>query len=116
MLTLCLQHIFKFFIPFIPFKNEKKVVGYSLGAASIFPVIGRGVLSQCKGCSFQNFPWDANYKMNEPRIVKVFMSMFGAGDDYMARSVLPQSRRSLRKICCEVVTNTRQIFNFVTGR
>ena len=45
MLTLCLQHIFKFFIPFIPFKNKKNVVGYSLGTVSIFPVIGRGVLS-----------------------------------------------------------------------
>ena len=71
MLTLCLQHIFKFLIPFIPFKNEKKVVGYSLGTVSIFPVIGRSVLRQCKGCSFQNFPPNANYKMNEPRIVKV---------------------------------------------
>ena len=62
-------------------------------------MIGRGVLSQCKGWSFQNFPWDANYKTNEPRIVKFSMSMFGAGNNWMARCVLRQSRGSLRKIC-----------------
>ena len=59
---------------------------------------GRGVLSQCRGWSFQNFPWDAYYKTNDPRIVKFSMSMFGAGNNWMARSVLRQSRGSLRKI------------------
>ena len=44
-------------------------------------MIGRGVLSQCKGWSFQNFPCDANYKANDPGIVKVSMSMFGASND-----------------------------------
>ena len=67
------------------------MVGYSLGTVSIFQVIGRGVLSQCKGWSFQNLPWDAN--------VKVSVSMFGAGNNWMARSVLRQSRSSLPKIC-----------------
>ena len=61
-------------------------------------MIGRGVLSQCRGWSFQNFPWDAYYKTNDPRIVKFSMSMFGAGNNWMARSVLRQSRGSLRKI------------------
>ena len=62
-------------------------------------MIGRGVLSQCRGWSFQNFPWDANYKTNDPGIVKFSMSMFGAGNNWMARCVLRQSRGSLRKIC-----------------
>ena len=62
-------------------------------------VIGRGVLSQCKGWNFQNFPWDASYETNDPRIVKFSMSMFGAGTNWMVRSVLRQSRGSLRKIC-----------------
>ena len=66
------------------------MIGYSLGTASIFQVIGRGVLSQCKDWSFHNFPWDAN--------VKVSVSTFGAGNNWMARSVLRQSRTSLRKI------------------
>ena len=65
------------------------MVGYSLGTASKFQVIGRGVLSQCKGWSFQNFPWDAN--------VKVSVSMFEADNNWMARSVLRQIRSSLRK-------------------
>ena len=39
--------------------------------------IGEDVLSQCKGWSFQNFPLDANNKTNNPRIVKVSMSMSG---------------------------------------
>ena len=62
-------------------------------------MIARGVLSQCRGWSFQYFPWDAHYKTNDPRIVKFSMSMFGAGNNWMARSVLRQSRGSLRKIC-----------------
>ena len=37
MLTLFLQHIFKFLCTNVPFKNEKKVVGYWLGTVSIFP-------------------------------------------------------------------------------
>ena len=37
MLTLYLQHISKFLCIKIPFKNEKKVVGYRLGIVSIFP-------------------------------------------------------------------------------
>ena len=36
MLTLYLHHIFKFLCTNIPFKNEKKVVGYRLGTVSIF--------------------------------------------------------------------------------
>ena len=40
MLTFYLQHVFKFLCTNIPFKNEKTVVGYSLGTVSIFP---RGV-------------------------------------------------------------------------
>ena len=68
-------------------------------SARRWSVIGRGVLSQCKGWNFQNFPWDANYKTNDPRIVKVSMSMFGAGNNWMAKSVLRQSRGSLRKFC-----------------
>ena len=62
-------------------------------------MIGRDVLSQCKGWNFQNFPWDANYKTNDPRIVNFSMSMFGAGDNRVARSILRRSRGSLRKIC-----------------
>ena len=62
-------------------------------------MIWRGVLSQCKGWSFQNFPWDAHYKMNDPRLVKFSMSMFGAGNNWMVRSVLGHSRGSLCKIC-----------------
>ena len=61
-------------------------------------MIGRCVLSQCRGWSFQNFPRDAYYKTNDPRIVKFSMSMSGAGNNWMARSVLRQSRGSLRKI------------------
>ena len=37
MLTLYLQHFLKFLWTNIPFKNEKKVVGYRLGTVSIFP-------------------------------------------------------------------------------
>ena len=62
-------------------------------------MIGRGVLSQCEGWNFQNFTWDASYETNDPRIVKFSMSMFGAGTNWMVRSVLRQSRGSLRKIC-----------------
>ena len=40
MLTLYLQHIFKFLCTNSPFKSEKKVVRYRLGTVSIFP---RGV-------------------------------------------------------------------------
>ena len=62
-------------------------------------MIGRGVLIQCKGWSFQNFPWDTHYQTNDPKIVKFSMAMFGAGNNWMARSVLRQSRGSLCKIC-----------------
>ena len=55
-------------------------------------MIGRGILSQCEGWSFQNFPCDANYKTNDQRIVKVSMTMFGAGNNWMARSILRQTR------------------------
>ena len=55
--------------------------------------------SQCRSWSIQNFPWGAHYKTNDPRIVKFSMSMFGAGNNWIARSVLRQSRGSLRKIC-----------------
>ena len=40
MLTLYLQRVLKLLCTNIPFKNEKKVVGYRLGTVSIFP---RGV-------------------------------------------------------------------------
>ena len=50
-------------------------------------MIGRGVLSQCKAWSFENFPWDARYETNDPRMVKFSMSLFGAGNNWMARSV-----------------------------
>ena len=79
-------------------------------------MIGRGVLSQRNGCSFQNFPWVAHYKTNDPRIVKFSMSMFGADNNLMARSVVRQSGGSLCKICLRVATSTRQIFKFVTDR
>ena len=62
-------------------------------------MIRRAVLSQCKGWSFQNFPWDANYKANDPRIVKVSTSVLGAGNNRMARWDLRQTRGPLRKIC-----------------
>ena len=45
-------------------------------------MIGTGVLSQCKGWNFQNFPWDANYMMKDSRIVNVSMSMFGVGNGW----------------------------------
>ena len=41
-------------------------------------MIRRVVLSQYNDCSSQNFPWDANYKTKDPRIVNVSMSMFRA--------------------------------------
>ena len=56
--------------------------------------LGGGVLSQCKGWSFQNFPSDAQYETNDLRIVKVSMSLLGAGNNWMVRSVLRQSRGS----------------------
>ena len=36
MLTLYLQRVFKFLCANIPFKNEKKVVGYRLGTYRYF--------------------------------------------------------------------------------
>ena len=62
-------------------------------------MIRRGVLSQCNDCNFQNFPWDANYKTNDPRIVNDSMSMFRAGNSCTGRWVLRQCRGPLRKIC-----------------
>ena len=36
MLTLYLQHIFKFLCTNIPLKNKRKLVGHRLGTVSIF--------------------------------------------------------------------------------
>ena len=80
-------------------------------------MIGRGVvLSQCRGWSFQNFPWDAYYKTNDPRIVKFSLSMFEAGNNCMARSILRQSRGSLRKISQRSSYQYSSNIHWVNGR